>query len=437
MDSILGREVENLKGQIGIIIDLDEKYITVDFDDGVKKYQYPGAFQKFLRVCDSDMEDWIKADSQRISISNEKRRIAERIKAAEEKKSLEAKRYQEQRKTAFLKADVLDKDLLLRLGLYDEFHDVYEELRDLCSDIGIPASYEVFEGVYQISKIRKNDEPDIIKKFAPKVIDLVKEQWGYFQDIPIPDDDILKKRYRENWNTVIGSEPIYRKGQHITRIFCISFNVFLLRIMDVMFDSRWIPLETEQKLKVQLEEIYNDTQEVSLLPGTVILDGILQELMVYKTLYNISCNINKHKVIAAVGTLQTEDREVSIPIHYCSDCRKAFIGKESLKFYQKLCGDFQTDISEEPDYYGDLGKSELYRYGYNVRADGMSRKQRRNLLIRLYETKKMTDFQIRRDIEKNIFMFKNNKFFKFAVRKWNDDLEFFNQYLLKKNGDRS
>lgn len=435
--NIIGRKVENLKGKIGIIIHLDEKYITVEYDDGVKKYLYPGSFQKFLKACDPAVEEWIKDDSELINISLEERRIAEAKKIEEEKKRAEAIHYQEQRKADFLKVDIIDSELLLRLELYDEFHDVYEDLRDLCSDAGIPTTYNFWGRNDLLSEIRENKQPVIIEQFTSKAINLVKEQWGFFMDSPVPDDSVLLDRYKNDWTSVIGSESIL-KGRNLTiRIFCISFNDFLLCIMDVMFGSQQLPSEAVRKIKTQLEDIYKKSQEVRLPPGTVILDRILQELTIYKTLYNISCNINDHKVISAVGTLQTEEGEVSLPIHYCSECRKAFIGKESLKFYQKSCGDFQTDISEEPDYFGDLGKSELYRYGYNVRADGMSRKQRRKLLIGLYETKKMTAFQIRRDLEKNIFMFKNNKYFKFAIKKWNDDLEFFNQYLLNSNGNRS
>ena len=433
MDHILGREVENIKGKVGIIVALENRYITVEFDDGTKRFQYPDAFTKYLRACDTDVEEWIEGDKIRIPKETETRKLEELARREKEKKSEEAKFLQEKRKAAYLEAQVLDRDLLLRLGMYDVFHDVYEELRDLCADEGVPATYEMVEGIYNISEFRKNKEPAIIRQFCQSVITLVREQWTEFQDEPYPGDAVLKKRYDQYWKMIIWSDSFVKERERFLRIGCISFNGFLFRVMEVMFDSKNIPYDIQIKLKERLIEIFDSNEYIPVLPQTMLLEGVVRELTVYKTLYNISCNVNKHSVIPSIGVLEVDDREISIPLHYCEMCKKAFIGKESLKFYTKTCGDFQTTIYEEPDYFGDLQRSELYRYGYNVRADGMSRKQRRNLLVSLYETRKLTEFQIRRDLEKNIFMFKNNKSFRFAVKKWNEDLEFFNLYLLQNN----
>ena len=422
MNNILGREISTKTGEIGIVIEQDEKYIKVEFGDKVRKYQYPGAFEKYLEAVDEDVAQMIIEDAEQMKVNQEARRLEELAKKEEEERLAEAMRLQEERKKAFLNVSEFNKDLLLRLGMYDEYHEVYEDLRDMCSEYGVPCTLDYYD------EEKEEQNHLIIKEFEDRLIDFVISKWDTLMEDTIPEQSVLAKRYKETMRFVICREPVRIMK---FRYYCLPFNTFLMCIMEIMCESSYMPQETKDRLSIRLKEIYGSSEMASSLPEAIKVNGVLQELIVYKTLYNVSCNIKNHNVEPAIGTLNTDEGNISLPMHYCKDCHKAFIGRESLKFFQKICGDFNVVTSEDSMAYGNLGKSDLYRYGYNVRADGMSRKQRRELLIKIYESGELSDFQIRRDIEKNIFMFKNNKYFRFAVKKWNEDLEFFNQYLLQ------
>lgn len=86
-------------------------------------------------------------------------------------------------------------------------------------------------------------------------------------------------------------------------------------------------------------------------------------------------------------------------------------------------------VIAQADFDDYSNQSKLYSFGYNVKANGLSKKERRDLLVNLYETKKMSDFEIRRDLNDNIHRFENYFNFVNAVEKWKDDLWFFINYL--------
>ena len=76
------------------------------------------------------------------------------------------------------------------------------------------------------------------------------------------------------------------------------------------------------------------------------------------------------------------------------------------------------------------GESELHQYGYNVVDGRMSEEERRLLLVELLKEKKMTRFQIMRDIENAIGLFDDDYRFLNAVSKWKSDLLFISEYSM-------
>ena len=82
---LIGIEVKNIKKEPGIVKDLDDKYIYVDFAGTVKQFVYPDAFDKFLVIDDVDLMDEIKEASQIKKTEKEKKAKEEKIKKEQER----------------------------------------------------------------------------------------------------------------------------------------------------------------------------------------------------------------------------------------------------------------------------------------------------------------------------------------------------------------
>ena len=164
---------------------------------------------------------------------------------------------------------------------------------------------------------------------------------------------------------------------------------------------------------------------------TTLEHVVVPNLIIFKALWAISCNVNKHKVIPDTtrALLVNEKKYIDLPTFKCLTCGRTFIGEQSLKLFVCEYGlplvSREYDSSYEIDY-SSFGVSELYTYGYNVRQEGMSKEERRALLICLLETGKMKKFDIVRDIEKAIKLFENRPQDALAVHKWREDLNFVN-----------
>ena len=120
---------------------------------------------------------------------------------------------------------------------------------------------------------------------------------------------------------------------------------------------------------------------------------------------------------------------------FTNNCGKIFIGNEALKLYEKNFGklviDSQKDTPIENDYAFYSNESKLHQMGYNVVAGEYSEKQRQDILVHLYEKGIMSVFEIERDIENAIHIFKYRRKYQLAVSKWKTDLEFFQKYITK------
>lgn len=162
---------------------------------------------------------------------------------------------------------------------------------------------------------------------------------------------------------------------------------------------------------------------------TTLEQVVVPNLIIFKSLWAISCNVNKHKVIPNTtrALLVNEKKYIDLPTFKCLTCGRTFIGEQSLKLFVSEYGlplvSREYDSSYEIDY-SSFGVSELYTYGYNVRQEGMPKEERRALLICLLETGKMKKFDIVRDIEKAIKLFENRPQDALAVHKWREDLDF-------------
>lgn len=157
------------------------------------------------------------------------------------------------------------------------------------------------------------------------------------------------------------------------------------------------------------------------------------EFIIYKNLNAIACNRDSHHIQIQNFDVPLKDSEdtVSLPICFCRNCKRYFIGYETLNLYEKLFG--EVDIQKidqntlpqvqdsQPDY-GTFKHSQLYSFGYNVQEGYYTERERQNLLKKLLTQGKMTRFAIIRDLERDINRFANHPYFSKAIPKWEKDL---------------
>ena len=194
-------------------------------------------------------------------------------------------------------------------------------------------------------------------------------------------------------------------------------------------------------LKKHIEELVKNKEQVDSVLGRTSVEFDLNSgsdtIWKYTNLHNLSCNQEKHKIVPKVVIVNALNsiQKCNLPVNYCYDCGKYFIGKNSLEIMQKKHGTLLVKTRYcSLEQCGDIkwaefnNESELYSYGYNVRADGMTISDRQNLLAYLMQNDVMSKFCIRRDLENAINIFQSRKKYINAVRSWQDDLHFVDMY---------
>ncbi len=88
---ILNLKVKHTSFGLGTVIEADDKYFTVQFDAKKSKFEYPEAFEKFIKADDSAVQDAIMKDIAAAKQAEEERRQAELAerKLAEDRKEAE------------------------------------------------------------------------------------------------------------------------------------------------------------------------------------------------------------------------------------------------------------------------------------------------------------------------------------------------------------
>ena len=94
-----------------------------------------------------------------------------------------------------------------------------------------------------------------------------------------------------------------------------------------------------------------------------------------------------------------------------------------------LCIQTTNDCSAANDSDFFTAESPLHQLGYNVIAGKLTEKERQTILVKIYEKKWLTFFQIQRDLEKAIRIFQYRSHYQAAVMKWKSDLYFISEYV--------
>lgn len=172
------------------------------------------------------------------------------------------------------------------------------------------------------------------------------------------------------------------------------------------------------------------------IPANTSIATTDDTLYVYSSLSSAKCYRQQHHVFPSrfIADLLNDSGRISLPVHYCRDCQRYFIGRITLSLFDKRFGKsvmrrYSQDSTS--DFYESFcQESKLHQFGYNVVDGEMSSAERHALLIFLLQHKKITYHEICVTLERNIEMFQNRPNYQIAVKKWMEDSVFIGQHIL-------
>lgn len=326
---------------------------------------------------------------------------------------------------------------LALLGEYDDFYELYSQIHTVYNDklSELIDSKDSWVPCEKITNAIYKDVRPLLRSFQNDKINVFT---GEFQWLPLraqPTRNFIDNCYG------------------IKIVAPLKFRYVFYGFTDFLKNYEWLVIrhitiyKKELNLWAARESVINDVnRHINALTNYYqknhIASGISQKeadflddrIYIFYNLSSISCNRKNHKVIPMLKcfSLLDDSSSISVPVHYCETCHKYFIGIEVLKIYQKEYGDFlillsNDDLDRNTFFSG--GESKLHQAGYNVQEGVYTEKQRRRILIALYESKKLSEFEITRDLHNAIHRFQYHPNFTIALRKWKSDLMFFKEHI--------
>lgn len=146
---------------------------------------------------------------------------------------------------------------------------------------------------------------------------------------------------------------------------------------------------------------------------------------------------NEYEMVNILVRCANSQDIVPITVYYSKSENKYFLNSETYLLYRKKYGlpyirleYYQTSDSK----FNMKEKSDLRLYGYTVnKVDGLSQKERQELIGQLIDGKLMSQSSIINHLEWLIHSHRDNYRFDDACDKWQDDLEFAYSYTAKTN----
>lgn len=401
------------------------------------------------------LEEKQKEEKQRQIERIERRRLAEeRRKQGQErrKKTLEAKRlerkklaeeplliYEEGSSTIKLnrrKARFSSK-LLAYIGALDDFYDLFCQVQFVYDSLIQEKNIEKDEkgriSSYDHYAIKREARPKVKKLLRPVII-----QYSYlFVDPPQIIGlnstcliDFYMYIHMKNNNLI--SKPI-------------DCDTFLLELMSAMCTviKNKEPAETNRSWK----EIWNSLNDHFCDHVEKELNALQNEfkedtptflpIYVFDRLYSTRCYRAGHAVnrTAYIARRKDDLGVLRLPAHYCEQCDKYFIGRQTLNLYEKDFGKLavkkkRVDV-DESDFDQFEAESKLHLLGYNVINGEYTEPERQRILVHLLKTNRMSYLEICSTIEQNIRIFENTITHQLAVQKWKKDLKFLGDYIIQ------
>lgn len=321
------------------------------------------------------------------------------------------------------------------MGLYDVVYDMYVALR---------ATYNSAIENIDTSTLSFSDKADVAcKKQVRQVLDSFLSSHTSF----------FSRDYEKLHINAFGLQGFsmleVKHGEKDLQVTVsgITFHAFLDKLLMVVvrvMAQRRNRQHPGHEIDVVLEEVNQHIESLAAQcrkrifveqPACTISDD--NSLFVFSQFSLTSCNQNHHAVVADSYCAKKLDGSgfYNLPIHRCTTCGRKFVGKYTLEFYQKEFGKIHVALQKDcdtnhPNVFADFRmESELHSHGYNVVEGQMSEADRRDLLIQLLHSKKMSYFEICRDIKNAIHTQQHLPLRSSAVAKWKSDLVYLSQYI--------
>jgi hypothetical protein len=334
---------------------------------------------------------------------------------------------------------ILNVESLLQLGIFEETYDLYYTI---C---------ECYESTYCIAKEMPGFYVGTWEKLALKEsrkgLDnfFLKNGYLFSQEYPRFHLNVEGKRYFYMLNIKKGKEPCTIDVSIIT--FKKFLKVLFTTIVGILtqrtrsdkpqIDSKVVESRIEEHFTecVKQKVLFKSHEKESFVPHS-------STLIVFKNLSRISCNTKNHSIIPKLITVDrmNDDVRVVLPVHYCETCNRVFVGNQTLSLFEKKYGHLLVDVDRsefvgynKSENFVFTGESKLHNLGYNVVRDNYTKSERQKLLLFLYERNKISYFEICRDLENAIRIFKSVPKFENAVRSWQDDLQFINEHCIEQH----
>lgn len=152
---------------------------------------------------------------------------------------------------------------------------------------------------------------------------------------------------------------------------------------------------------------------------------------------NILCKEYGHHIVSVNGSLPTVNGErVILNINYCLDCRKFFISLSEYEAYREkypgLLAKFVFVTEKGYDY--NVQRSEyslLSLNGYSARENGLSEKERQEILAAIIDNGIMEKFQVIDHLSLLINTNGRKSHMEAAVIKWSADIDFVRNYNME------
>ena len=154
---------------------------------------------------------------------------------------------------------------------------------------------------------------------------------------------------------------------------------------------------------------------------------------------NLLSNRDDYEMVNILVRCANMEDVVPITVYYSKSERKYFLNQESYDLYKRKYGLPYFHLAyysttETP--FNMKEKSDLRLYGYTVnKIDGLSQKERQELIGQLIDGKLMSQSSIINHLEWLIHSHRDNYRFDDACDKWRDDLKFAYNYTAKTNYD--
>ncbi len=320
------------------------------------------------------------------------------------------------------------------IGILDEAFDLYMKIEKLAGEIFFREKEKGKE--VWLSEVQGYYEKPVMEFIVSH------------KDVFLLENKVVDSKWIERFFSGFKAiDEEFGKGFHVT-FKAIDFAYFLWQIVRVAVniacvqdktrDWQTIDTEVNKKIRMLAEKQREKKRSVEFeWENPAIAEDKKKEVWVYGNTENLSCVKERHPVESRTLYTPLVGRVgyVKLPVRYCKKCDKYFVSEQTIAVFEMVYGKLILRKRREKNDHVNFSnfniESELHSFGYNVRENGMTEKERHAFLASLLANHIMTEQEICRDIENAIRIAESNYKMQAAVIRWERDLFFVRGFCMK------